>query len=128
MSIRLIRIAEDLLESFGTRTDDGRKLTAEWGPVVAYAGDSRGIECDIYEPVFTATDDGMVVLPAEALAVVKAAEAYSPREDHDWRCEYRTAAVGWKEGDPPVIRCECGRDDLDSALAAFRSRQPEPVR
>ena len=42
---------------------------------------------------------------------------YSPREDHDWRCEIRTADAGWKPGDPPVIDCECGFDELGRATA-----------
>jgi hypothetical protein len=51
--------------------------------------------------------------------VVRAAEAYDPGRVHDWRCEYRTAEVGWQQGDPPVIRCECGHDELVAALAAL---------
>jgi len=49
------------------------------------------------------------------------AAGYSPRYDHDWRCEIRTAAAGWKAGDPPVIRCECGRVELDAALEQARA-------
>jgi len=30
---RLVMIAEDALEQFGARTDDGRKLTFAWEPV-----------------------------------------------------------------------------------------------
>jgi hypothetical protein len=52
-------------------------------------------------------------------AVAEAARDYSPERDHDWRCEYRTAEVGWQPGDPPVIRCECGFDELQAALAAL---------
>lgn len=78
MAIRLIQITDGLLENFGTRTDDGRKLTAEWGPVVAYAGDSRGIECEIYEPVFTATDDGMTVVRREKVAIAAADTTHTP--------------------------------------------------
>ncbi len=37
---------------------------------------------------------------------------YSPQEDHDWRCEYRKADMGWVRGTPPIIRCECGFDEL----------------
>jgi hypothetical protein len=51
--------------------------------------------------------------------VIAAAREYSPTYDHDWRCEYRTEAVGWKSGDPPVIVCECGYDELRDALAAL---------
>lgn len=58
----------------------------------------------------------------EALRRVRdAAEAYSPQYDHDWRCEYRTEAAGWKPGEPPVIRCECGYDDLRVARAQLLS-------
>jgi hypothetical protein len=42
---RLILAAEDLLGMFGTRTDDGRKLTAEWGEPSPEGW---------YEPTFTA--------------------------------------------------------------------------
>jgi hypothetical protein len=56
------------------------------------------------------------------MAVVEAARTYSPRADHDWRCEYRTAEKGWKAGDPPVIDCECGYDRLQEALDALRER------
>src|SRR6266508_2828362 len=45
---RLILAAEDLLASFGTRTDDGRRITAEWGEQQPGGW---------YEPVFTATED-----------------------------------------------------------------------
>ena len=63
-------------------------------------------------------------LPPEELALrdalrrlVNAVTDYSPREDHDWRCEYRTEKVGgWKPGYPPVIRCECGFEELGRAV------------
>lgn len=48
--------------------------------------------------------------------LVRAADEYGPREAHDWRCEYRTAEMGWVEGEPPVIKCECGFDDLQAAI------------
>lgn len=55
---RLIRVSADLLDLFGTRTEDGRRMTAEWGDP-----DADGI----YEPVFTATDDGMTLIPVAEL-------------------------------------------------------------
>lgn len=51
-----------------------------------------------------------------ALDVIEAAKAYSPRDDHDYACEYRTSLAGWRRGEPPVIRCQCGRSELDAAL------------
>lgn len=50
-------------------------------------------------------------------AVAEAARRYSPQ--HDWRCEFRTRTAGWQPGGPPVIRCECGCDELQHALAAL---------
>lgn len=38
---------------------------------------------------------------------------------HNWRCEYRTETAGWKPGDDPVIRCECGLDEFRAAAAAL---------
>ncbi len=40
---------------------------------------------------------------------------YSP-QDHNWRCEYRKADMGWVRGTPPIIRCECGFDELAAAV------------
>jgi hypothetical protein len=43
---RLVRVAPELFDTpFGTRTDDGRRLTVEWG---------EPDEFGVYEPVFTA--------------------------------------------------------------------------
>lgn len=67
---------------------------------------------------FIALADPTTVL--RLVAVVRAADSYSPERDHDWRCEYRTAEAGWQPGDSPVIRCECGYDELQAALAALR--------
>jgi hypothetical protein len=60
---RLILASEDLLESWGTRTEDGRRITAEWGEP-----DEHGW----YTPIFTATDDGMAVGLAADLALADA--------------------------------------------------------
>jgi hypothetical protein len=48
--------------------------------------------------------------------LVEAVHGYSPRENHDWRCEYRTAERGYVPGGPRVIDCECGFDDLGLAV------------
>jgi len=64
---RLIRVSIDLLDSFGTRTADGRLLAAEWGDPVASCGVEPGLVMDIYEPTFTATDDGMTLVSHEAV-------------------------------------------------------------
>lgn len=65
-----------------------------------------------------AADDLIEVAEAARLHLIVKGE-------HHWRCEYRTAAKGWKKGDPPVIDCECGLDDLDAALAALDARLAE---
>ena len=61
---RLILAAEDLLSLFGTRTEDGELITAEWGEP-----NERGW----YEPTFTVhTDDRIGALDAAWAAVVAA--------------------------------------------------------
>jgi hypothetical protein len=45
---RLVRVGTEALSQFGTRTEDGRRITAEWGEP-----DALGI----YEPIFTAATD-----------------------------------------------------------------------
>jgi hypothetical protein len=57
----------------------------------------------------------------EALCdAAEAAERYLGHTgEHYWRCEYRTAAKGWKKGDPPIIECICGLDALDAALVSL---------
>ena len=55
---RLVRVDTEFLTQFGTRTDDGRKLVATWGEP-----DDLGV----YEPTFTATDDGMTLVPTATL-------------------------------------------------------------
>jgi len=51
------------------------------------------------------------------LQVVMAADDYRGwTGGHHWRCEFRTAAKGWKKGDPPVIECVCGLDRLNTLL------------
>ena len=64
---RLIRASTDLFTVWGTRTADGRSITAEWGEPVGSVGADPGLVFDIYEPTFTATDDGMVVVPRTRL-------------------------------------------------------------
>ena len=50
---RLILVSEDLLERFGTRTDRGESITAEWGDPTPEGW---------YEPTFSVhTDDNLVV-------------------------------------------------------------------
>ena len=61
---RLIRASEDVLATFGTRTDDGRRITAEWGEPIGHCSDSDEY---IYEPTFTATDDGYSIVSTEEL-------------------------------------------------------------
>jgi len=56
---RLILASENLLEQFGTRTEDGRKITAEWGDP-----NTDGW----YSPTFTVTDDGYLLVSEAELA------------------------------------------------------------
>lgn len=72
---RLVRVGTEFLSQFGTRTEDGARLTAEWREP-----DAAGI----YEPVFTRhEDDNPIRESAETLAALReAAEAVaneSPR-------------------------------------------------
>lgn len=72
---RLIRASEELIPQWGTRTNDGRRITAEWGEP-----DAEGI----YEPIFTVTDDGMVIIPLWRYEMLLAAvnEAVKPTGEH----------------------------------------------
>jgi secreted protein with Ig-like and vWFA domain len=56
---RLILASEDLFTMFGTRTEDGRKITAEWGDPTSDGW---------YTPIFTATDDGKRLVSEAELA------------------------------------------------------------
>ena len=56
---RLILASENLLEQFGARTEDGRKITAEWGDP-----NTDGW----YSPTFTVTDDGKRLVSEAELA------------------------------------------------------------
>ena len=57
---------------------------------------------------------------AALLNIRDAAQQYADwTGGHHWRCEYRTAEKGWREGEPPVIECVCGHDRLRDALAAL---------
>lgn len=50
--------------------------------------------------------------------IADAAELYfATLYEHHWRCENRTAAKGWKKGDPPIIECVCGLERLEKACA-----------
>lgn len=52
--------------------------------------------------------------------LAEAALAYDGEYGHPWRCQYRTAAKGWKPGQPPIIECQCGLDNLERALTRFQ--------
>jgi hypothetical protein len=68
----------------------------------------------------TRTNEEYLARYAILLDVARAAEDYvASTGAHHWRCEYRTAAKGWKRGDPPVIECICGLDSLNAALVRF---------
>ncbi len=51
---RLIRVSIDLLETFGSRAEDGRALSFEWNAPTEFV---NGIE-PVYIPTVTMTDDG----------------------------------------------------------------------
>ena len=61
---RYVRV--DLLSTWGTRTNDGARLTAEWGKP-----DADGI----YEPMFTRHDEGAVLVTEASLATLRTALA-----------------------------------------------------
>jgi hypothetical protein len=62
--------------------------------------------------------EAQVATLVEALAGYRDAVLdYSPRYEHDRICEIRTAKAGWKPGNPPVIQCLCGFEELGRATA-----------
>lgn len=62
---RLIRVTVELMDELLTRTDDGYRLTVEWGdPYEAVGGES------LYVPTVKTTDDGMRVVPAALIEEV----------------------------------------------------------
>ena len=68
----------------------------------------------------TRTNEEYLARYAILLEIAGHAEHYATwTGEHYWGCEYRTAAKGWKRGDPPVIECVCGLDRLNDALARF---------
>lgn len=110
-------------------------LQREWGQQVGNPGKYRYLaigkkrDPEVATTVLLAADARAIVtavnLAEPLLAVAEAARDYSPQLDHDWRCEYRTAEAGWQPGDSPVIRCECGYDELQRALAALDTAMQE---
>mgnify|MGYP001439506308 CR=1 len=98
---RLIRASDDLLEMFGTRTEDGRRLTAEWGAPIGYSVETGE---DIYEPTFTAHEveaaslDGPTFTPDEIDAVDEALRDAGLDTDTDLRTRVRAAL---REGETP---------------------------
>jgi hypothetical protein len=72
---RLILASENLFEQFGTRTDDGRKITAEWGEPTTEGW---------YSPTFTVTDDGYLLVSEAELATALDEHRHSP--PGDWPC------------------------------------------
>lgn len=71
---RLIRVSVELLDSLGSRTFDGRAITAEWGEPVGSCGVEPGLIFDIYEPTFTTTDDGYSLVPTAEFDRLRAVE------------------------------------------------------
>lgn len=54
---RLIRCVPELFDHLAMRTEDDRLVTVEWRDPIGHDAETGEY---IYEPVFTATDDGMV--------------------------------------------------------------------
>jgi hypothetical protein len=65
---RLVRVAPELIDQWGTRTENGQRITAAWGEPVASVGTEPGLTFDIYEPIFTVSGD------TEAERIAEAAE------------------------------------------------------
>jgi hypothetical protein len=63
---RLILASEDLLDHWGTRTETGAKISAEWGEQSAEGW---------YTPRLTVTDDGMRLVEKNFLSAEKIADA-----------------------------------------------------
>lgn len=83
LGTRLVLMAEDLLEQIGTRTEQGDRITAEWGEQRAEGW---------YEPTFTAhADDNLTSVDRLA------------RARHRWQHptfpfgEGRCGCIGWAE-------------------------------
>ncbi|HET7070127.1 MAG TPA: hypothetical protein VFI40_04840 [Nocardioides sp.] len=127
-------LAFPLAEGLGPNTGATWIVNAD-NKIVAFVGNGPR-QTDNADAIIAAVESVARSIPETqglrpALArLVKAVEAYSPRDDHDWRCEYRTAEAGYVEGGPPVIRCECGFDDLGlavrDALDALAAPSPDP--
>jgi hypothetical protein len=66
---RLILASEDILEHWGTRTEDGRRIIVQWGEQKPEGW---------YEPIFRTEDDGFV----RDAAVGRAAMAWGAAERH----------------------------------------------
>ena len=77
---RLIRASADLSAMFGTRTEDGRRLTAEWGEPIGHCPDSDEY---IYAPTLTAHD----IAPRVALPVGALKRVQKILDRHAWAIE-----------------------------------------
>jgi hypothetical protein len=89
-------------------------------------GSTIGQSGDNAAALIVAAVNSLPALIARVRRLEAAAQRYLDYTgEHHWRCEHRTAAVGWKEGEPPVIQCVCGRDALRAALDA---QPPNPDR
>ena len=103
-------------------------VLGDYGPVVSWAWRIKGI-CDFQNE--EASDERAELVAAalnalpDLLAVLDAATEHLREGNlsHSWRCEYRTAVKGWKEGEPPVVECVCGLDNLDVAVARFNQEE-----
>jgi len=111
---RLILAAESLLDDFGTRTEDGHKLTAEWGEPSPEGW---------YSPTFHIHDDGMEVRPKASAIAAATAEFEFVALAARYRAEHE-ATHGEPEqcGGPCIVlgltEFEAEADPIASAIAA----------
>jgi hypothetical protein len=98
----------------------------EGGFVAGMIGTPGGTRVAEDAALIVAAVNSLPALIARVRLLEAAAQRYLDYTgEHHWRCEHRTAAVGWKEGEPPVIQCVCGHDALRAALDA---QPPNPDR
>jgi hypothetical protein len=78
----LIEISRDLAQTFGTRTENGARLTFELGEPTGNVGREPGIILDIYTPTITAHDDGAHFCHCPDWRCHPAPDAVAPAELH----------------------------------------------
>ena len=109
---RLVRVQPDVLAEWGTRTEDGDRLTVEWGEP-----DDDGI----YDPTFTRHSEGNLRAEARA-AALDGPELRELRDaaDETWAM---MASVGFTDMDRHVVALRLGK--ALAAIDALRERRGE---